>query len=59
MLTFRTLTREVTVAQIMEMIEGLVSKFFGGSAMPVIRQVLASVMEFVFSIIGKFSPAAA
>lgn len=47
------------MAQIMEMIEGLISKFFGGSAMPVIRQVVAQILEFVFSIIGRFSPSAA
>lgn len=42
--------------QIVEMLQALVTKFFGGSAMPVIRQVLSQVMEVVFNLIGTVVP---
>lgn len=44
------------MAQIMEMFEGLITKFFGGSALPVIRQVVSQIMEAVFGVLGRVVP---
>ena len=45
------------MGQIMEMIEGLITKFFGGSALPVIRQVVSQILEVVMGLIGRVVPA--
>ncbi|GAC1367227.1 MAG: hypothetical protein NVSMB32_12110 [Actinomycetota bacterium] len=49
----------VNMDGIMAMLEQLMAKFFGGSAMPVIRSVIAQIIEVVASLFKRFSPASA
>ena len=42
---------------IIEAIEGLIKRFFGGSAMAVIRSVFAKVLEAMASIFKRVAPA--
>ena len=42
---------------ILEMIQGLITKFFGNSAMPVIQSFIDKIIELVGSIFGSLKPA--
>lgn len=42
---------------ILDMITGLISKFFGGSAMPVIQSIIDKIIGLIGSIFGKLAPA--
>ncbi len=46
------------MAGILEMIQELITKFFGGSAMTVIRSMIEKILDFVGSIFGRLSPSA-
>ncbi len=42
---------------ILEMIQGLITKFFGSSAMSVIQSLIDKVIELVGSVFGALKPA--
>jgi hypothetical protein len=42
---------------ILEMIQGLITKFFGGSAMAVIQSFIDKVIGLIGSIFGSLKPA--
>jgi hypothetical protein len=44
---------------ILGMIQDLVTKFFGNSAMPVIRNIVGQILAIVGSIFSRFAPSAA
>jgi hypothetical protein len=49
--------REGDMESILEMIQGLITKFFGGSAMPVIQSMIEKIIGFIGSIFGSVKPA--
>ena len=42
---------------ILEMIQGLISKLFGGAAMDVIRSVTDKILEVIGGLFGQVAPA--
>jgi hypothetical protein len=44
---------------ILEMVQNLIQKFFGKSAVPVIQAVVAQILAFVGSIFSRLAPARA
>ena len=42
---------------ILEMIQGLITKFFGGSAMSVIQEFIDKIIGLIRSIFGSLKPA--
>jgi hypothetical protein len=42
---------------ILEMIQGLITKFFGSSAMSVIQSLIDKIIELVGSVSGSLKPA--
>jgi hypothetical protein len=49
--------REGKVESILEMIQGLITKFFGGSAMAVIQSFIDKIVGLIGSIFGSLKPA--
>ncbi len=55
--TSKPAQKEVCVEGILEMIQGLIGKLFGGAAMDAIRSVIDKIVEVVGGLFGQLTPA--
>ena len=55
--TSKPAQQEVSMEGILEMIQGLISRLFGGAAMDVLRSIIDKIVEVIGGFFGQVAPA--